>query len=177
MNAKLRTLKRLVEKETGVKIDSVNRSRSITYPRAIFCKAAKQIKDESGKYITLEDIGRVIGKGHATVLYNCSNVFPHAYSDEKYRKMYNSLVSAIKETESEEEMLRYVDNMESLYEKLNKSNQSISDLKYKLEMYKAESGKNAEIVDLMKGLNEEETEEVLEKLRLTTRAIKSRVYR
>lgn len=177
MNAKLKTLKRLVEKETGVRIDSVNRSRSITYPRAVFCKAAKQIKDRSGKYITLEDIGRVVGKDHCTVLYNCNNIFPHAYSEEKYRKMYNGLVSAIKETETEEEMLKYVDNMESLYNRLNESHQSISELKYKLEMYKAESGKNAEVVELMKGLNEEETEEVLEKLRLTTRAIKSRVYR
>lgn len=176
MNAKLRTLKKLVEKETGVQIDSVNRSRSITYPRAIFCKAAKNIKTEGGKYITLQDIGRAIGKDHSTVLYNCTNVFPHAYSDQRYRQIYNSLVSAIKETEEEEEMLRHVDTMDSLYDKLARANQKISEMNYKLEMYKADKGKNAEVVDLMKGLNEEETEEVLEKLRLTVRAIKSRVY-
>lgn len=176
MNAKLRTLKKLVEKETGVKIDSESRSRSITYPRAVFCKAAKNIKTETGKYITLQDIGRAIGKDHSTVLYNCTKLFPHAYSEQKYRQIYNSLVSAIKETEEEEQMIRYVETMESLYKKLSKANCKISELNYKIEMYKATEGKNAEVVDLMKGLNEEEVDEVLEKLRLTVRAIKSRVY-
>jgi len=173
MNAKLRTIKRLIEKETGVAIDSESRHRSITYPRAVFCKVARHIKKVDGKPLTLAEIGEPINRDHCTVLYNCSNVFRQAYSEDKYRSLYHNLVSALKSSETEEEMYSYIESMDDLYDKLSKANQKIAELSYSLELHKSSASR---VSELLVGLTDEEKDEVSERLELIVKSIKSRVY-
>ena len=75
MKDRLTTLKRIIEKEVGFRIDTKNRKRQVTYARAVFCKIARDLNG-SDRSITLRSIGDLIDRDHVSVLHNIKVIFP-----------------------------------------------------------------------------------------------------
>jgi hypothetical protein len=64
MRESLSRIKHLVESRVGVRIDTPNRQRELVYARAVYCLLASKYSINS-----LQDIGSVIQRDHATVLH------------------------------------------------------------------------------------------------------------
>ena len=90
MKSKLEILADLVETETGLNIRKRNRRREVTYARALYCKLARDVREEGDRY-SYKKIGNVISKDHATVMHNINVIFPSAMKEQKYKYLYNEV--------------------------------------------------------------------------------------
>ena len=169
MKNKLVSIKKIIEKEVGFRIDTRNKKREVTYARAVYCAVARGL-DNGGRPMSLEPIGSVINRNYATVLHNVRVVFPFAMEDRSFRLLYDTLKDMFNDPKgvvTDEQKIR------NTYEKIVELEKENEALKHKLFLIRKEGSKFDNMVD---GLNKEELDEVYERLGLMVRSIKSRVY-
>tara|TARA_R110002051_G_scaffold88619_4_gene156042 strand:+ start:1108 stop:1503 length:396 start_codon:yes stop_codon:yes gene_type:complete len=84
---KMKTIRRVVEKTTGVKLKNANRTRESVYARAIYFKLCRERTSK-----TLEEIGASVNKDHCSVLHAVKNVWPTimAYNPD-FALIYNQI--------------------------------------------------------------------------------------
>jgi len=168
MKDRLRSLKVIIEKEVGFRIDTKGRKRRVTYARAVYCKIARELND-SDRAISLEAIGEVINRDHASVLYNIKVIFPFSQEEKEYRILYEAVKAMFIFNEEKDNFDERKEIAERLIE-LEKENQA---LKYRLLLVAREGSRFDKMTD---GLNAEELDEIYEKLDIMVRSIKNRVY-
>lgn len=66
------------------KMRSKRRNRPIVEARQIFCKIAKE-----ETYYTLDEIGSIINKDHATVIHSCRTAKNLIKTNKEYKKKYD----------------------------------------------------------------------------------------
>jgi len=168
MRSRLISVKKIVEKEVGHRIDTKNRTRSYTYARAIYCQIAREM---SGKRpYSLKEIGQVINRDHATVLHSLRVVFPFAMQESSFKLLYLTLKAIFVDNVDVEDNFDEVKNLRDRVIDLEKDNAA---LRQKLDLVKYKSNR---FDNLVEDLSEEEVDEVYEKLDIMVRAIRSRVY-
>jgi hypothetical protein len=171
MKNTLISIKKIIEKEIGRRIDTKDRYRDLTYARAIFCKLGRDLYDHNNTPATYTLIGKVIGRTHATVMHNIEVVFPYAMQQREYKYMYETLKemffnqTKVDSSMPEEEKLSFADKIIAL-EKKNAA------LQHKLDLLMGNNNFNT----MTHGLSEEEMAEVYERLDLMVKSIKKRVY-
>ena len=168
MKDRLITLKRIIEKEVGFRIDTKGRKRQVTYARAVFCKIARDLND-SDRSITYKRIGDLIDRDHVSVLHNIKVIFPFSQQEKEYRLLYEAVSAMFIFDEKKENFDERKEIAERLIE-LEKENQA---LKHKLLLIAREGSRFDKMTD---GLASEELEEIYEKLDIMVRAIRNRVY-
>lgn len=168
MKDRLTTLKRIIEKEVGFRIDTKNRKRQVTYARSVYCKIARDFI-ESERSISLDRIGELINRDHASVLYNIKVIFPFSQEEKEYRILYEAVKAMFVFDEEKEDFDERKEIAERVIE-LEKENQA---LKHKLLLIAREGSRFDKMTD---GLASEELEEIYEKLDIMVRFIRNRVY-
>jgi len=78
----LTEIKQIVELYSSKAIDEETRKQNIVFIRAIYYRLARTLTLES-----LNSIGRVLNKNHATVLHGLK-IFPSVYKIKKYKNLY-----------------------------------------------------------------------------------------
>lgn len=174
MRNKLVSIKRIIENEVGERIDTRNRKRYITYARAVYCKAGRDLG------FSFSTIASEINRDHASVMHTVKNIFPFSQQEPYYRDLYKviSVVvdSHLRDMDSDfdesivEENLDYTKQISKKVDDLQRENDA---LKYKLALL---NKNQTNFNDLFEGLREEEVEEVYNKMNIFVKAIKSRVY-
>ena len=174
MRNKLVSIKRIIENEVGERIDTRNRKRYITYARAVYCKAGRDLG------FSFSSIASEINRDHASVMHTVKNIFPFSQEEPYYKDLYNvisvvvdkHLRDAKDEAEQKivEEDFDYTKQISKKVDELQRENDS---LKYKLALLNRDQ---TNFNNLFEGLREEEIEEVYNKMNIFVKAIKSRVY-
>jgi len=106
------TIKKLVERETGISLDSKERNRKNVYARAIYFKICR---DRTG--LSLQQIGNTVNKHHASVLYSINNTFPELY---KYSKLFKCNYDNIIEDNSLIPLKEKYNTLNKKYKKIKK---------------------------------------------------------
>lgn len=170
MKSKLVSIKRIIEKEVGERIDTKSRKRHITYARAVYCKAGRDLG------LSYSCIGDIINRDHATVMHSVKTIFPFSQSESSYRNLYEVIGSVVEsaliedKVEKLEGKVSIVKRMSNRIERLEQENDALN---HKLISLRATSQK---FLDLFEGIREEEVDEVYNKMNIFVKAIKSRVY-
>jgi len=172
MKNKLISIKKIIEREVGRRIDTKDRYRDLTYARAIYCKIGRDLYEHNHKEATYTLIGNVIGRTHATVLHNIEVVFPFAIQQRQYKYLYETLTELFLNQVKADSKLREEDIL-SLSERIINLEKENSALKHKIQLLT--SGPN-NLEKMTDGLSDEEMAEVRERLELMIKSIKSRVY-
>jgi hypothetical protein len=171
MKSTLVSIKKIIEKEVGRRIDTKDRYRDLTYARSVYCKVGRDLYEANNKAATYTLIGKVIGRTHATVLHNIEVVFPFAIQQRQYKYLYETLTEMflnqvkVDSGLSEEERFSFAERI-ILLEKENAA------LQHKLDLVLGNNNFNS----ITNGLSDEEMAEVYERLDLMVRSIKNRVY-
>jgi hypothetical protein len=168
MKNKLIDIKRIVEKQTGYRIDIKDRRREVTYARAVYCKVARSLTPD-GRPISLASIGEVINRDHASVLHNVRVIFPFAVKERNMDLLYKTLLTMFNRPDEIDNFDEVADLSERLIE-LQKENDA---LRHKLLLV---NNQVSEFDSLTQGLSEEEMKEVYERLDVMVRSIRGRVY-
>ena len=168
MKDRLRSLRAIIEKEVGFRIDTKDKKRRVTYARAVFCKIARELND-SDRAIALETIGDIINRDHASVLYNIKVIFPFSQEEKEYRILYEAVRTIFIFNENRTNFDERKEVAERVIQ-LEKENQA---LKYRLLLVAREGSRFDKMTE---GLDSEELDEIYEKLDIMVRAIKNRVY-
>jgi len=170
MKNKLVSIKRIIENEIGERIDTKNRRRHLTYARAIYCKAGRDLG------LSFSTIGQLINRDHATIMHSVKVIFPFSQEDSYYRNLHaviSSVVEAAINKEDERDIDDNVDRVKRMSLKIERLQQENDALNHQLTLLKSNS---ARFTDLFEGLREEDVEEVYNKLNIFVKVIKSRVY-
>lgn len=162
MKNKLETLARLIEKETKFNIRKRDKKREVTYARALYCKLAREIREDGERY-TYSKIGRVIKRDHATVLHNINVIFPFAIKEYKYKYLYDCMQVLINEDYSDNDLEERKNTIKDLQDAIKVRDEKIIELKRD----------NIRFNVLVDGLTLEERNELYEKVALTARVIKA----
>jgi len=162
MKSKLEILADLVESETGFNIRKRNRRREVTYARALYCKLARDIREEGDRY-SYKKIGNVISKDHATVLHNINVIFPFAIKEYKYKYLYDCIRVLINEDYSDSDLEERKNTIKDLQDAIKVRDEKIIQLKRD----------NLRFNVLADGLTLEERNELYEKVALTAKVIKA----
>lgn len=169
MKDRLVSLKRIVEKETGHRLDLRRGKTDVTFARAVFCKVAREMR-RGDRPVSYSVIGEVINKNHATVMHNVKEVFPFAVKDPSYKILYKSLQAMFVLDDRE----KGFDEAAAISEQIISLQKENDALRYKLHLV---SNQGDKWTALTEGLSREEMDEIYEKLSIMVRAIKGRVYR
>lgn len=162
MKSKLEILADLVETETGLNIRKRNRRREVTYARALYCKLARDVREEGDRY-SYKKIGNVISKDHATVMHNINVIFPFAMKEQKYKYLYRCLQVLINEDYDEMNFEERKNTIMDLQNDIIARDEKIIQLKRD----------NLRFNVLADGLSLEERNELYEKVALTAKVIKA----
>lgn len=162
MKNKLETLARLIEKETKFNIRKRDKKREVTYARALYCKLAREIREDGERY-TYSKIGRVIKRDHATVLHNINVIFPFAIKEYKYKYLYDCMQVLINEDYTDNDLEERKNTIKDLQDAIKVRDEKIIELKRD----------NIRFNVLVDGLTLEERNELYEKVALTARVIKA----
>ena len=162
MKSKLEILADLVESETGFNIRKRNKKREVTYARALYCKLARDIREEGDRY-SYKKIGNVISKDHATVLHNINVIFPFAIKEYKYKYLYDCIRVLINEDYSDSDLEERKNTIKDLQDAIKVRDEKIIQLKRD----------NLRFNVLADGLTLEERNELYEKVALTAKVIKA----
>lgn len=162
MKSKLETLARLIEKETKFNIRKRDKKREVTYARALYCKLAREIREDGERY-TYSKIGRVIKRDHATVLHNINVIFPFAIKEYKYKYLYDCMQVLINEDYSDDDLEERKNTIKDLQDAIKVRDEKIIELKRD----------NIRFNVLVDGLSLEERNELYEKVSLTAKVIKA----
>lgn len=168
MKSRLTSIRRIIEKEVGHRIDTKNRTRSYTYARAVYCQIAREISGP--RSYSLCEIGQEINRDHSSVLHNLNIIFPFAIKEASFKRLYLTLKAIFVDQDRD---LDDFDEVKTLGERVIALEKDNALLRQKLDMLKYGSGGFEKLVD---GLSEEEYKEVYEKMQIFVKAIKSRVY-
>lgn len=168
MKSRLISVKRIIEKEVGHKIDGKERKRAHTYARAVYCKIAREMGGVRPH--SLSEIGQVINRDHSTVLHTLRVVYPFAMQESSFKLLYLTLRAIFVEGDQEEDNFDELKTLSDKFVNLEKDNAA---LRSKLDLLKFGNRRFDELFD---GLNKDEMDEVYEKMSIFVRAIKSRVY-
>jgi DNA-binding transcriptional ArsR family regulator len=166
MKNKLVSIKRIIENEIGERIDTRNRRRDLTYARSVFCQLGRDMG------LSYSAIGQVLNRDHATTMHNVKVILPFALREKYYKGMYETLKTLTygEKEEASQESFDMIKELSNKVEALQKDNDA---MRYKLMLLsKDRENFNA----LFEGLNEEEIDEVHNKMSIFVKAIKSRVY-
>ena len=110
----LQTIKEEIENYFKVELDSRVRSRELTYPRCIYYMLARKHTAHS-----LHEVGKSIGKNHATVINGLNKTFGELSYEPYYNLFYKELDRKLCGFETiEEENKRLVEENESLKRKV-----------------------------------------------------------
>jgi hypothetical protein len=168
MRNRLVSIKRIVENEIGERIDTRNRRRYLTYARAVYCKAGRDMG------LSLSSIGKEIKRDHATVLHSVNNIFDFAMQDPYYKRLYQTLSVVFQDVANRDvPKMEDFDAMLKLSEKVEELQKENDALRHKLILLR--DGENS-FSKLFEGLNEDEVKETYNKLSIFVKAIKGRVY-
>ncbi len=162
MKSKLETLARLIEKETKFNIRKRDKKREVTYARALYCKLAREIREDGERY-TYSKIGRVIKRDHATVLHNINVIFPFAIKEYKYKYLYDCMQVLINEDYSDDDLEERKNTIKDLQDAIKVRDEKIIELKRD----------NIRFNVLVDGLSLEERNELYKKVSLTAKVIKA----
>lgn len=162
MKNKLETLARLIEKETKFNIRKRDKKREVTYARALYCKLAREIREDGERY-TYSKIGRVIKRDHATVLHNINVIFPFAIKEYKYKYLYDCMQVLINEDYTDNDLEERKNTIKDLQDAIKVRDEKIIELKRD----------NIRFNVLVDGLTLEERNELYEKVALTAKVIKA----
>lgn len=168
MKSRLISVKRIVEKEVGHRIDAKDRKRAYTYARAVYCKIAREMGGPRPH--SLSEIGQVINRDHSTVLHTLNVVFPFAMQESSFKLLYLTLRAIFVEGDQEEDNFDELKTLSDKFIDLEKDNAA---LRSKLDLLKFG---HRRFDELFEGISKEEMDEVYEKMSIFVRAIKSRVY-
>lgn len=169
MKNKLISIKRIVEKETGLRIDTKDRRRETTYARAVYCKVAREVKDDKRR-TSFRLVGEVINRDHASVMHNINVIFPFAVKEKMYEVLYRTLREMFVLDDQSTSYEEAVEVSERII-KLEKENDA---LRYKLQLISKEGDRFG---TLTSGLSQEELDEIYDKINIMVKSIKTRVYR
>lgn len=170
MKNKLVSIKRIIENEIGERIDTKNRRRHLTYARAIYCKAGRDLG------LSFSTIGQLINRDHATIMHSVKVIFPFSQEDSYYRNLHtviSSVVDAALNKEEERDINDDVDRVKRMAMKIERLQREKDALEHQLLLVRNAS---ARFTDLFEDLREEDIEEVYNKLNIFVKVIKSRVY-
>lgn len=96
MSSKLKQIRQLIEDQVGFSLDLNTRKRDVVLARAVYYKVARDFRGERNQ-ISLSDIGKELGKNHATVLHALNNVSFHIMDDEYYSDLYKIVMNEVSE--------------------------------------------------------------------------------
>lgn len=161
MKNRLTDIRKVVERELGLRIDTPSRKRRCAYGRAVFCKIARELNGEGGKP-TFMEIGNIIKRDHASIMYNVNNTFRYAMTDKEFRDLYDLLKSMFIDEVEPEVIQQALD--------LQRENDM---LKHKLAYLARNQSRFDRIVD---GLYEGEIEQIFEKLEIMSKMMKRQTY-
>lgn len=170
MKTKLEDIKRVVENEVGHRIDTRSKRREHTYARAVYCKVARELSEE-GNNPSLQLIGEVINRDHASVRHNIMVIFPFSQKETSYRQLYETLTLMFSGDPKKVNEIRRVKRLSKRIIELDRHNESLT---YKLSILQREGDRFAKLTD---GFSAEEMDEIYDKLEIMAKAIRSRVYR
>ena len=162
MKSKLEILADLVESETGFNIRKRNKKREVTYARALYCKLAREIREDGDQY-NYSKIGRAIKRDHATVLHNINVIFPFAIKEYKYKYLYDCMQVLINEDYNEDDLEERKNTIKDLQDAIKVRDEKIIELKRD----------NIRFNVLVDGLTLEERNQLYEKIALTVKVIKA----
>ena len=168
MKSRLISIRKIIEKEVGHRIDTKNRTRGYTYARAIYCKIAREISGP--KSYSLYEIGQEINRDHASVLHNLNVIFPFAIKEASFRRLYLTLKAIFVDQDRD---LDNFDEVRTLGERVIALEKDNALLRQKMDVLKYGTGRFEHLID---GLSEEEYKEVYDKMEIFVKAIKNRVY-
>ena len=169
MKNKLISIKRIIEKEIGERIDTRNRRRDLTYARAVYCQIGRDLG------LSLAAIGETLNRDHATVLHALRVIYPFAMEQGYYSRLYQTLSAIVEKDKKNKSKIKQdkFDAMKDLALRLEEMQKENVALKYKLQLVQDNSDP---FVKLARDLSKDELDEVYDKLDIMVRAIKSRVY-
>jgi len=168
MRNRLISVKKIIEKEVGHRIDGKDRYRSYTYARAVFCKIAREMNGP--RSYSLAEIGQVINRDHASVLHNLNVIFPFAVQESSFNTLYLTMKAMFIDSKEADENFDEVKTLAERVLSLEKENASLT---HKLDLLKYG---NSKLDRLIEGLSKEEMQEVHDKMNIFVKAIKNRVY-
>jgi len=172
MNRRLEMLRKEVEKRVGHRIDTPMQKRHYTYARAVYCRVARDMSNDT---ITHREIGESMKRDHATVLHNLKVIFPFAMREATFKELYDDLSMMFQpEQYSPLYDLKRVNTEELLKDRIYKLIEQNKSYRAKVKLL---DQANTMFNHLYEGLNEEELQEVHDKLSIMVKAIRSRVYR
>ena len=108
---KLREIIRFVEARTGVIISKKDRQTGVIDARALYYKIA--MKDTRA---SMNVIGKIVGKSHATVIHSRRNVFPFIESNDFYMDIYREFFRETKITDNEKAYRELSDEDKAIYD-------------------------------------------------------------
>lgn len=158
MKNRLTDIRKVVERELGVKINTPSRKRRCAYGRAVYCKVARELSTKP----TLEEIGRVVGRDHSSTIHNMKTTFRYAMMDKEFQDLYDLLKKMFVEELEPEVVEQALD--------LQRENDM---LRHKLVYLGRNQSRFDKLVD---GLFEEEIEQIFEKLELMAKMMKNSKY-
>lgn len=161
MKNRLTDIRKVVERELGLKINTPSRKRRCAYGRAVFCKVARELNGDKGKP-TFMDIGNAINRDHASIMYNISTTFRYAMEDKEFRDLYDLLKKMFVEELEPEVVEQALD--------LQRENDM---LKHKLAYLARNQSRFEKVVD---GLYQSEIEQIFEKLEIMAKMMKKQTY-
>lgn len=173
---KLQDIKNFIDTEFDIDISKNTRKREYVEARCLYYKLAKEYTK-----LTLERIGAVLNRDHATVLHGLKNVWDHALvtNEDVYDTYY-------KFKDMMAELNEGIDNNYTLSQRLASAKQEIASLKaagfgdYKAVKDELESLKkdNKRFSFLMSQLDDErKKEQLFFRLESAVKLLKSAVYR
>lgn len=171
---RLAVLRRIIETETGIDVKSLEKTNRYVFARAIYYKVARNLKGDTGKYLSLSAIGRSARKDHASVIHSFKNSFDQAMNEPEFNALYNKLCLMIQQPDwklSTDESKQY-QTYASISDMWNKTN----NLWERYLKLKAKAANNP-ILEMIEGLSEDEVQEIVDKLDIMVKSIKKRTYR
>ena len=108
---RLREIVRFVEVRTGVVISEKDRHTGVIDARALYYKIA--LKDTRS---SINVIGKVVGKSHATVIHSRKNVFPFIEDNDLYMNIYREFFRETKITDNERAYRELCDEDKAIYD-------------------------------------------------------------
>lgn len=171
---RLAILRKIIKTDTGIDVASLHKTNKYVFARAVYYRIARNLRSDTGEYLSLSAIGKSVNKDHASVIHSLKYSFDQAMSEPEYKSLFNKLSLMIEQPEWKfsADKSKYYQMYASVSDMWNKTN-SLWERYLKL---KAKTANNP-ILDMVSELSEDEIKEVADKLDIMVKSIKNRVYR
>jgi regulator of replication initiation timing len=178
MMDKLNYIREQIEEKVGYPLNINSRKRNVIYARAIYFGIAK---DLVGEDYTLEMIGATLGKDHSTVIHALSHSFHRAMQGSFFSEIYFEIKDTHKEWFDQKNVSKrrlgkntreYVARLKNDLDALRRENEMLKISNRKLK----KNASNDEFASLTYTLNDQQLEQVMERVKLTVKVMQSEVY-